>query len=731
MTRGVARPKTLVALATVALLSACVAPRPLADGVDASGRRLVLVLDRSTSMRDNDPDGAARTGVDLALALVGARDNVAVVSFAEDADVVVPLRPAGGTASRSAMRSALDGLERQGVSDVGRALDTAREVLEAGDAPRGSSVVFLTDGVPYRQARGRRLADGPSTDEAVQALAARGYKIFAIALGRGASTPFLSRLVASTGGAVIVARDAGELVTAFESVAVEALGYLRAERAASLTVLPHTKRVAFLGRWEGAGSVGAVARDGAAVPDAELVRTPSSGSGPFGVALLEAPEPGTWTAELALARETVQLVEPGFSIDFLAGTPAAVPGGGEVPVTIGLSGDPDLVAKARERLTLRVRLERDGATAGADVGAWTSLALDQTARLAAPVVTEETVARVVVEVEVVLGGRAFQLRRTRALTIQPGAGEAVTVAPTALAPLELVLRSSGFQRVVWEGDALDPVRFSLRGDPTRAARVRCAGVTLDLAAGATGILQVPCPERGGLVVTAEAEGAAPFRAELTGVVRRLRLAPASLTLPATPAGVDSAPAPLDLALEPSGRVVVAPGPVTLVGPAGHEVAVERTDAGFVARPGADAPAGRYRGALVVVVEEPRGLRSRDLPLDLEVLAPVRTPASIDVQGAWGWVSCPVEVAWPSLAEVAVSIAPGLLTGEAATIHPDLDIRVVPLDGWSGERLSHEPRRFALQVFLSSDLPAGLYRGVVDLTGDGRAVSIPVALEVRR
>lgn len=724
-----AQPRSLIALllAVVASISACVAPGPLAEGVDASGRRLVLVLDRSTSMRDNDPTDAARTGVDLALALVGARDNVAVVSFAERAEVVVPLRPAGGTAARSAMRGALDGLERNGVSDVGRALDTARAVLEAGAAPRGSSIVFLTDGVPYRQARGRRLADGPTTDEAVEALAARGYKLFAIALGRGASTPFLSRLVASTGGAVIVARDAGELVAAFEAVAVEALGYLRSERGASLTVLPHTKRVAFLGRWDASGAIGAVARDGTAVPDAELVRSPASGSGPFGVALLEAPEPGSWTAEVANASESVQLVEPGFSVDFLAGTPAAVPSGGEVPVTIGVAGDPDLVAKARERLTLRARLERDGA----ETGAWTALTPDQTATLSAPQVTEETVARIVVEVEVVLGERAFQLRRTRALTIQPGAGAPPVVEPTPLAALELTLRSSGFQRLVWEGDALDPVRFSLKGDPTRAARVRCAGVTLDLAAGATGILQVPCPEDGRLVITAEAEGAAPFRAELNGVVRRLRLATASLTLPATPAGVSSTPAALDLALEPAGRAVVPPGAVTLVGPAGHEVAVERTDAGFVAHPGADAPAGRYRGALVVVVEEPRGLRSRELPLELEVLPPARTPESVVVQGAWGWVSRPVEVAWPSLDEVAVSIAPGPLTGETATIRPDLDIRVVPLDGWSGERLSHEPRRFALQVFLSSDLPAGLYRGVVDLSADDRVVSIPVELEVRR
>lgn len=724
MTRGRRRASAVIgALA----LTACAARGPLVDGVDAGGRRLVVVLDRSTSMRDNDPDDAARAGVGLTLALAGARDNVAVVTFATAPEVVVPLRPAGGAAARAAARAALDGLERNGVSDVGRALERAREVLEAGAAPRGSPIVFLTDGVPYRQPRGRRLQSGPDVDAAVAAIAARGYRIFAIALGRGASTPFLNRLVASTGGAIVVARDAGELPAAFETVAVEALGYLRAERGDALTVLPHARRLAFVGRWERAGEVGALTRDGEPVDEGALVRTPAAG--PLSVALVEAPAPGAWRADLAGARDTVLLLEPGFSIDLLP-LPPVVASGGALPVTVALIGDPALAEQARPGLRLRARLEVDGAPAGG----WTPLAPGEAARLTAPAVREEAAATVVVEAEVTLGERTFQLRRARAITVQPADGAAAVDAPADTGPptpLELTVRPTTFTRLVWDGDPLDPVRLTVRGDATRAARVTSGGVTVEVPARASRVLEVPCPEDGALALTAEAEGALPWRLDLRGDVRRHRLTPARVDLPPTPAGVASRPTPLAVALEPGGRAEASSAPLRLVHPSGHALEVERGEDGLVVRPGADAPPGRYRGALVVVAEEPRGLRSREVPVEVDVLPPVRAPQAVAVQGGWGWVTRPVEVAWPTLDEVELTIAPGPLTGDDATIDPELDIRVVPLDGWSGERLSREPRRFALQVFLSSDLPAGVYRGALELVAAGHALTIPVELEVRR
>lgn len=728
--------RVFLAALCVALLGGCAGP-PLVEGVDRAGRHLVLLLDQSTSMRTNDPDDAARAGVDLTLALAGTRDNVAVVTFAAAPDVRVPLGPAGGAAAREASRRSLDGLSRNGVGDVAAGLVRAREVLEAGEAPRGASIVFLTDGVPYRQQRGRRLDGEVTVEEAVAAIAARGWRIVAIALGAEAATPFLSELVASTGGAVVTARSPEDLVKAFESVAIEALGYLRAERGAPrATVLPGTRRLAFLGHFSGSGSVGAVTRDGAALPEAGLVRTPATGSGPFAVALVEQPEPGAWAAELTGARVAAALLEPSFTLDVTAA--AAVEAGAPVEVTARLAGDPAAIEAARQGLTLRGRIELDWAHAGA----WVELAAaDGVARgtLEAPEVKAEAPLSLVVEARTAEG---LTLTRTRALTVRPRA-EAAPQPPAdpAAAPLAISVEPPSFARRGWTGDRLGSVVLSVRGDPTRAVRVACAGKTLELRPGERGELDVACPEDGRLEVTAEAvvaegapAGSGPpvWRTGVRGDVRRWTFQGAPVVLPATPAGVATRPAPVELAVTPDLAMVVSG--LVLEGPGGAALAVEQGPDGLVARPPADAPPGRWRGTLEVrASDEALGLRPRTLAVSLDVLPPVKAPDAVALKGDWGWVSRPVELSWPSREEVAVTLTSSALVSEGgARLDPTYDVRLLPLDGWSGETLGLEPRRLAVQVFLSTDLPAGTYRGTLSMTPAGQGpLEIPVQLEVVR
>lgn len=706
----------------------CAAVGPLAERVDQSGRHLVLLVDVSTSMRQNDPDDAARSGVDLALALAGARDNVSVVTFAVDAEVRVPLQPAGDTAAREAQRRALDGVERNGVGDVARGLVRAREVLEAGAAPRGSTVVLLTDGVPYRQARGRRLAGEVTVEEAVGAIAAKGWRVVAIALGQEAATPFLADLVARTGGSVAPAREAGDLVRAFEAVAVEALGYLRAERGTpQATVVPGTRRVAFLGHFAGAGAVAAVARDGQPVAEARLVKTTA---GTFAVALAEGPEPGVWTAELPGAKSAVTLVEPGFAVELQDGAPPrAVDAGAPVPIVARLVGDADVLQAVKGKLRWRARIELDWAHATP----WVELRADDAGAqgsLEAPKVMAEAPLVAAVEATLEEGGRPLVLRRTRALTVRPGAS---APAPAG-APLELEVGPQTFARAAWSDEALEPVTVKVRGDPKRAVTVRAGGRELQLGAGQRGELEVACPADGRLLVEASAEGAPPWRLTLRGEVKRLKLVAAPIQLGATPAGVPARPRPLDVKVEPAAPLAF--GDLVLTGPARARLPVERDEQGaLMARPPADAPPGRYAGTLEVrLQEDPDGLGSRSVPVTLEVLPPPKAPATVVIKGDWGWASRPVEVAWPGEDEVAVTITPSALVDEArgARLDPRFDVRVVPLDGWSGERLGPAPRRFAVQVFLATDLPAGTYAGAVAVaSADGGALTIPVRVEVAR
>jgi len=726
----------LPCLGAALLLAGC-ASEPLTRGVDASGRRIVLLLDSSTSMRENDPTRAADRGTELALALVGARDNLAVVTYARSADVVVPLQPAGDTAKRAALRRALRGIERNGVTDFAAAVTRAREVLEAGRSPPGSSVILLTDGVPYQRRRGRRLLGPADLGEEVARIAAKGWRIFAIALGEEASTPFLSGLVAETGGSVITAPRASDLVGAFEEVAVEALGYLRAERGGDeVEVVPHTRRLAWLGTWAGSGAVGGVTRDGEAVPGARVTRTPAKGEAPFGVALVEAPEPGRWAADLPGAGAVVTLLEPSFGLEFVEGAPPAeVIAGAAIPVAVTLGGDPEVVADARGRLRLRVAVTSDEGAPGV----WVPLEPAGGARfegqLVSPRVVEETGLRLVVEAEVAEADRPFVLRRSRSLTVRPPEGEVVEIPP-----LDLVVEPARVTRAGWAGARLEPVEVTVRGDLSRACTLTVAGqAPRQLAPGETVTLAVPCPDRGGaLPLRAEAPDTPAWSGRVAVEVVRYRLrGPDVVELPATPAGIPArlaAPVTLERSDGAPAHLALEPSPLRSVQGGGELACALDEEAGaLLAAPPAGLAPGIYRGRLRVRPEAP-GLGPRELPLELEVLPPWEPPGLVTVSGDWGWASQPVELSWPSHAAVPLAVRPGPLrpVGGGPPIDPAYDIRVQPLDGWSGDRLGLAPRRLAYEVFLSSDLPAGVYEGAIEVAGEGAApLAVPVRVEVER
>src|SRR5690606_34663883 len=204
-----------------------------------------------------------------------------------------------------------------------------------------------------------------------------------------------------------------------------------------------------------------------------------------------------------------------------------------------------------------------------------------------------------------------------------------------------------------------------------------------------------------------------------------------LTLPAAPSGTAVGPVALPFRTEP--RADLAAAPATLAGPGGA-LRVALDVGGLSARLEPGLAPGVYRGALALRVAREPSLPPRSVPLALEVLAPPAPPREVVVEGSWGWVSAPIEVAWPAAEPVAVEITPGRLAGEAGALDPEFDLRIEPLDGWNGQRLGARPRRFALSLYCSSDLAAGTYTGQVEVraaAGSAPTLVIPVRLELRR
>lgn len=679
-------------------------------------------------MRRTDPSRVGPQGAQLVLGLVGSDDNVGVITYAKDAVVQRPLKAAGS--SRGGLQARLSELSRNGITDFAQGLALSRDMLQAGRAPEGSAVILLTDGVPYR---GRRRTSGPALAPLLEEFAKRKWRIFALALGDEAATPFLSRIVAATGGAVFPVADADRLAPAFAEVATEALGYLRSEKAGrEVEVVPHTGRLAFLVRGNELGAVTGPAKAAPAGAPAPAAGPIETAAGPFRVGLIENPQPGKWSVAAPAEAEVVALMEPSFGFEFVPDRPPERLGSREEgQIAVRLVGSSEGLAKVRGRVLLRAKL-----TLGADRSLGAPLNLKSegevfAASFRAPTVPEETALSIVVEAILAEGGRTFVLKRTRALTVLPGKGKRAPV------PLALGLSAERLSGVAWSGESGGSASLTVTGDPERSVTLKSSLGTQTIEAG--GSLSLEVPLRGSsLKLSAEAEDGTTWSGSVALDVTSYRLSGANaagLSFPDLAAGAPGgASLPLGLTVSP-GELVVEPG--QLQGPAGARLPVSCVEGKLSLAPGPKLPPGLYEGQLSLRVAGV-SLPAKQVPLRIKLLPAVHAPSAIKLRGRWGWVQTAVEVAWPRGGEIDVAFEPSELRGPAV-IHPEFDLRVRPLDGWDGARLGPRVRRVALSVFLSSDLPAGAYSGTLVVRraqsqateSPAERVEIPVTLTLER
>jgi Ca-activated chloride channel family protein len=184
---GAARPAARLGLgsAGLALLALALARPQCGTRVELTrryGMDLVVALDVSRSMlaRDEKPDRLARARLEVGALLDRTRgDRVALVVFAADAFVQCPLT-SDASAARLLLRAAApEAMPRQGTS-LAAALQTAGEVLRAVErGGRSRAVVLLSDGEDNE----------PGAEEAAEALAADGVRVFTVGLGSPEGAP--------------------------------------------------------------------------------------------------------------------------------------------------------------------------------------------------------------------------------------------------------------------------------------------------------------------------------------------------------------------------------------------------------------------------------------------------------------------------------------------------------------------------------------------------------------
>ncbi len=165
---------------------------------------LMLALDTSRSLASMDPDNYRSAGaVRLVRSLPDRSDiRVGVVDFDSKAKLVLPL-----TADRDAAVKALEGLDRDGQTDIAAGLMTALEELERTARPDSTRVVMLfTDG----------RSNARNAHAAMQEARKRGVVVHTLLLGtsEGGET-ILRGMAAGTGGSFVGMTDPEKLAEAF------------------------------------------------------------------------------------------------------------------------------------------------------------------------------------------------------------------------------------------------------------------------------------------------------------------------------------------------------------------------------------------------------------------------------------------------------------------------------------------------------------------------------------
>ncbi len=140
---------------------------------------MVLVIDKSGSM-SGQPIALARQAAKAAVELLSARDQIAVIGFDSQPQVVSEMRSAG---ERAAVQSAIDSLEAGGGTDVYPSMSLGREMLESASA-KVKHMIILSDG-QTQPADHIGLA---------QAMADAGITVSTVALGQGAARELMASI---------------------------------------------------------------------------------------------------------------------------------------------------------------------------------------------------------------------------------------------------------------------------------------------------------------------------------------------------------------------------------------------------------------------------------------------------------------------------------------------------------------------------------------------------------
>jgi Ca-activated chloride channel family protein len=164
---------------------------------DRKAANVLLVVDVSGSMTDEDKIGQARVGLDLFLGQLSPRDRVGLMAFAFNPIMLV--LPAPFAANNMLLTRTVSELIADGDTALYDATLRGWQAVDAlRDDSRINAVVVLSDGAD--NASGRRLEDVLVPLRARSSGEGRQIRIFTIAYGSDANLKVLEQIAAASGG---------------------------------------------------------------------------------------------------------------------------------------------------------------------------------------------------------------------------------------------------------------------------------------------------------------------------------------------------------------------------------------------------------------------------------------------------------------------------------------------------------------------------------------------------
>ncbi len=203
----------LCAYLLVGLPARAVASNP--SQVQAEHLAVLFILDDSGSMKVNDPNNLRYTAAALFVSALDTGDRVGALRFSTGSQPITQgLIEIISEQDKAALIGMLQPAPSDGYTDMKAAFDAASSMMGSANLESYRTVVvFLTDGKP-------EVPDMPASYKSDALAAARALEvpIYAIALTQEGQTAFLSQVAAETGGQLVSAQRAEDLLDSYLSI---------------------------------------------------------------------------------------------------------------------------------------------------------------------------------------------------------------------------------------------------------------------------------------------------------------------------------------------------------------------------------------------------------------------------------------------------------------------------------------------------------------------------------